>query len=196
MSDPMNRPAEPRPAPPPSDRPPSDQPPPGERKSASPLLWLLLLIALLAVGWYFYSQRGAVDPPAEPADPVGEPADIGDGTPPPPASEREQAARPADPAPAPAPAITRPADPLERVEPEYPAAALRAQEEGTVLLRVQVDAGGNPGAIEIARSSRSRELDRAARTAVGQWRFSPAMENGQPVASTVEVPIDFRMDTQ
>ncbi|NZA26041.1 energy transducer TonB [Luteimonas sp. SJ-92] len=188
MSDPMNRPTDSRPPPPPQE------PPPGERKSASPLVWLLLLIALLAVGWYFYSQRGAVEPPVEPAEPIGEPADIGDGTPPPPASEREDAARP--PASTATPPADRPADPIERVEPDYPVAALRAQEEGTVLLRVQVDAQGNPGDVEIARSSRSRELDRAARDAVRRWRFSPALENGQAVASTVEVPIDFRMDAQ
>ncbi|MEZ0469973.1 energy transducer TonB [Luteimonas salinilitoris] len=190
MSDPMNRPNQ---APPPPPPPPPEEP----RKTSSPLIWILVLIALIAIGWYFYAQRGAPDTPVEPETPIGESADIGDGTPPPPASEREE---PVETTPEPSTGITeptmRPADPIERVEPTYPPTALRAQEEGTVLLRVQVDAQGNPTEVDVARSSRSRELDRAARDAVRKWKFSPAMENGQAVASTVEVPIDFRMDTQ
>ena len=39
------------------------------RKSSSPLLWILLLIALIAVGWYFYSQRGPVNAPEAPPTP-------------------------------------------------------------------------------------------------------------------------------
>ena len=63
-----------------------------------------------------------------------------------------------------------------------------------MLLRVEVDARGLPVSVDIERSSRSRELDRAARDAVGQWTFRPAIENGQPVASTVTVPVDFRVE--
>ncbi|WP_407351484.1 TonB family protein [Luteimonas sp. R10] len=185
----MNRPNPTSPPPPP---PPPEEP----RKSSSPLVWILLLIALIAVGWYFYAQRDTADAPVEPETPIGEPAEIGDGTPPPPASEREAPAAAPEPSTGTTPPATRPADPIERVEPSYPPTALRAQEEGTVLLRVQVDAQGNPTEVDVARSSRSRELDRAARDAVRRWKFSPAMENGQAVASTVEVPIDFRMDRQ
>lgn len=190
MSDPMNRSNQTPPPPPP----PGDPPP----KTAGPLIWILVLIALIAIGWYFYAQRNALDAPVEPETPIGEPADIGDGTPPPPASEREQTQpeSPGSPSTTSTAPTKRPADPLERVEPDYPPVALRAREEGTVLLRVQVDALGNPTEVEVARSSRSRELDRAARDAVRKWKFSPALENGQSVASVVEVPIDFRMDTQ
>ena len=78
-----------------------------------------------------------------------------------------------------------------RVTPEYPVAALRAGESGTVLLRVAVGIGGLPGEIDFARRSGSRELDNAARDAVKQWRFEPARRNGKPVASVVEIPVDF-----
>ena len=50
------------------------------RKSSSPLLWILLLIALIAVGWYFYSQRGPVNAPEAPPTPIGTSPEIGDGT--------------------------------------------------------------------------------------------------------------------
>jgi periplasmic protein TonB len=54
------------------------------RKGASPLIWILVLIALLAFGWYFYNQRGATSPPPMPADAVP-PVAVG--------SERDAAAR-------------------------------------------------------------------------------------------------------
>lgn len=189
MSVPPNEPPRDPPPPPPTEPPPERVE--VERKSSSPLVWLLLIIALLAIGWYFYSQRGPMETPVEPPTPIGE-TEIGDGTPPPPASETPAAT----PAPAPAAPATSVAEPLSRVEPSYPATALRAQEEGTVVLRVEVDAEGNPTSVEVEQSSRSRDLDRAARDAVRSWTFSPAMEDGQPVASTVTVPVDFRIDEQ
>ena len=77
------------------------------------------------------------------------------------------------------------------MQPTYPAAALRVREEGTVLLRVEVDATGRPVSVEVQRSSRSRDLDRAARDAVQQWTFEPAIRDGRPASSTVTVPVDF-----
>ena len=116
------------------------------------------------------------------------------------ADDPSQATAPATADPDPAPAAPIPADraaePVTQVEPTYPAAALRSREEGTVLLRVEVDAQGAPTSVEVESSSRSRDLDRAARDAVRQWSFSPAVENGQPVASTVTVPVDFRVEDE
>ncbi|HEX2082836.1 MAG TPA: energy transducer TonB, partial [Xanthomonadaceae bacterium] len=97
-------------------------------------------------------------------------------------------------------AAPRPADrevePIARVQPEYPVAAARVQEEGTVLVRVEVDANGRAGDVSIARRSGSRDLDRAALDAVKQWRFRPAMRNGKAVASVAEVPVEFTLDRQ
>jgi periplasmic protein TonB len=191
MSDPMQRPSPP--PPPPRDPPPDDPP---ARKGVSPLVWILILIAILAFGWYFYSQRGAVVPPADPTAPTT--VDIGSEQEA--AAERERAAADARP---PRPAATTPrapADrapsPVARVQPAYPPAAFRAREEGTVLVRAEVDAAGNPGNVTIARRSGSRELDRAARDAVSGWKFEPAIRDGKAVAATVEVPVEFKLDTQ
>ena len=81
--------------------------------------------------------------------------------------------------------------PIRSPGPSYPARALRRGESGEVLLRIHVDARGVPDRVEIAASSGSRDLDRAARRAVQRWRFRPAMRDGTPVAGVVTVPINF-----
>jgi len=47
--------------------------------------------------------------------------------------------------------------------------------------------------VTVAASSQSRDLDRAALDAVRRWRFRPAQRDGQPVAGTVVVPIEFKL---
>lgn len=183
--------------------PPNERPPAGQeaepveneagRRNTSPLVWLLLLVALAAIVWYFASQRDAAEVPLDPVAPAGEMLEEDDD-----AAAADESPRPAADAPAPEPSAPAPADraaePITRVQPAYPAAALRSREEGTVLLSVEVDAQGNPVSVDVERSSRSRDLDRAAREAVRQWTFRPAIENGQPVASTVTVPVDFTVE--
>lgn len=75
--------------------------------------------------------------------------------------------------------------------PVYPRRALRGGVGGTVLLRVDVGPDGIPTSVGISRSSRSRDLDRAAVEAVQRWRFRPAMADGRPTVGTVVVPIEF-----
>ena len=169
---------------------PSDEVP---RKDASPVLWIVVLLALLALLFYFMSRRDTVLPPPEPATPIGDAAPV--ETAPPPAAT---AARREAPAQRRQPAVQRNRDarPLQHPAPEYPVAAARAGDEGTVLVRAQIDASGKPGNVELAQRSRSRDLDRAALAAVRQWTFEPAIRDGKAVASTVQVPVDFRLDRQ
>jgi protein TonB len=77
--------------------------------------------------------------------------------------------------------------------PDYPAAALRRGDAGTVMVRVEVGADGVPTDVSVEARSGSRDLDRAALDAVRRWRFNPAQRDGQPVASSVVVPIDFNL---
>jgi protein TonB len=78
--------------------------------------------------------------------------------------------------------------------PSYPIAAIRAGEQGTVVLRVQVDADGRPASVAIERSSGSRVLDNAARQQVlRHWRFVPAQVDGQAVPATGLVPVSFSL---
>ena len=76
--------------------------------------------------------------------------------------------------------------------PDYPPAALRRGESGTVMVRVEVDAAGMPVNVSLDKRSGSRDLDRAAMDAVKRWRFQPAQRNGQAVASSLVIPIDFK----
>ncbi len=183
-------------------------PPPEERRrGVHPLIWVLLLIALAALGWWFYNHNvrtgrdiaapSATAPAPEitseqeaAAQAERERAE---------ANERRRAERRARER-ARTDAARRPADrevePIARVQPEYPPAAARLQEEGTVMVRVEVDASGTPTGVSIARRSGSRELDRAALQAVRQWRFRPAIRDGKPAASVVEVPVEFTFHRQ
>jgi protein TonB len=78
--------------------------------------------------------------------------------------------------------------------PRYPAAALRRGESGTVLVRVEVDTAGMPAGVALVQRSGSRDLDRAAMEAVRGWRFQPAQRNGQAIAASLVIPIDFKAD--
>jgi len=78
--------------------------------------------------------------------------------------------------------------------PRYPGAALRRGESGTVLVRVEVDTAGLPAGVALVQRSGSRDLDRAAMEAVRSWRFQPAQRNGQAIAASLVIPIDFKAD--
>lgn len=80
------------------------------------------------------------------------------------------------------------------LQPRYPPASARAHEEGIVVLRVLVDAGGVPQRVEIARSSGHSRLDAAAREAVMRGRFRPVMRDGEAASAWGIVPIEFRLD--
>jgi protein TonB len=90
--------------------------------------------------------------------------------------------------------INRDPEPVARLQPEYPPQAFRDHEEGTVLVRVNVDANGMATNPEVVNRSGSRELDRAAMDAVRKWQFKPALKDGKAIASTVDVPVEFKLD--
>lgn len=94
---------------------------------------------------------------------------------------------------APAASADVPARPVSTPAPRYPPEAQRRGVAGTVLLRVHIRADGDAGDIDLVQGSGSRDLDRAAVDAVRRWRFAPATRNGQPVESSVQVPIAFNL---
>jgi periplasmic protein TonB len=79
-------------------------------------------------------------------------------------------------------------------DPAYPDAARRRGEQGRVMLRVDVSAGGAPISVTPLQSSGFPRLDDAAVAAVRQWRFEPAERNGKPVEGVADVPILFRLE--
>ena len=79
--------------------------------------------------------------------------------------------------------------------PPYPRSALQRGFEGTVLLRIRVDAGGNPVEVSVEKSSGFRILDEAALKAVkARWKFVPAQSNGQAIEGWALVPVEFVID--
>ncbi|MEO5565312.1 MAG: energy transducer TonB [Luteimonas sp.] len=106
----------------------------------------------------------------------------------------------------PSPPVNLPAEPAPAVvvdrfapqltfspPPRYPRDARRRGESGTVLLRVHVTRNGDAGAIELVQGSGSRSLDRAAIEAAHRWRFEPAVRNGEPVESSLQIPVEFAL---
>ena len=78
--------------------------------------------------------------------------------------------------------------------PKYPPLAREKGYEGTVLLRVLVQADGRVGNLSIDRSSGHEVLDRAAVDSVKEWTFLPAQKGGKPVESLVLLPVKFKLD--
>lgn len=112
------------------------------------------------------------------------------------------------PAPAPAPAVVEPLpeppapvpDPVflppslkEDRAPVYPQAVRRACIEGTVRVRVEVEADGSVRGAGVAVSSGNAFLDSAAVEAAVAWVFLPATEDGRAVASVVYRWVAFRL---
>lgn len=80
-----------------------------------------------------------------------------------------------------------------RVQPEYPARALRMRQEGVVWIRVLIDEAGTREDITLHTPSQYALLNQAAIKAVKQWTFDPHVMNGRAVKSWVEIPIEFRI---
>ncbi|MBN4841748.1 energy transducer TonB, partial [Citrobacter braakii] len=57
--------------------------------------------------------------------------------------------------------------------PRYPPQELRQGVGGTVILVISIDAQGNVLDIQVEKSSRNRNLDRAAVEAARRWKFNP-----------------------
>lgn len=140
---------------------------------------------------------GASDmPDARPA-PAEDKPELVEATPAPPQPIAEAPAVPVtDPAQQAPPAVTasdRPVPlPGQSPPPEYPAAALRRGDSGTVVVQVEVGIDGQPLDVKVIQRSGSRELDRAAQEAVRGWRFQPAQSNGQAMQGSLEIPFDFK----
>jgi len=82
---------------------------------------------------------------------------------------------------------------LSNPPPIYPVEAVRDGWEGTVLLRLYVNADGSVARVEVISSSEHGILDAAAVDGVGNWHFEPARRFGHPVACTVCQPVRFSL---
>ncbi|WP_051919306.1 energy transducer TonB [Basilea psittacipulmonis] len=84
---------------------------------------------------------------------------------------------------------------LNNPKPPYPSYSLENGEEGTVTLRVMVEADGLPSSVAVEKSSGYRRLDRSAvETVKKRYRFIPAKRAGVPVRSSYVFSIEFKID--
>jgi protein TonB len=80
---------------------------------------------------------------------------------------------------------------IVNVPPVYPAVARIAHVQGVVILEAVLDAQGRVSTVHVLRSIPT--LDQAAVEAVQQWRFTPALLNGEPVPVVMTVTVNFML---
>ena len=172
----------PRPPPPPAPRPKAPPPPAPVLAAKPPLLPS--------------PQPAFTAPPPPPESPVP-PAPQAPVAPP------QPPAPPAPPAPAvaPAPAPAAPrtvvltdSDWVRVPDIEYPLAARRLREEGTVIVRALIDTRGAPKQVALQRSSGHARLDQAALRAAMSARVRPRTENGVPFEFWIAMPLAFELE--
>jgi protein TonB len=78
-------------------------------------------------------------------------------------------------------------------KPEYPSEAQEMKQQGTVVLRVTIDANGNVSDVAIKQSSGHVLLDQAALRTVRRWKVEPDRTAGVPVGAEAEQVIDFKL---
>jgi TonB family protein len=81
---------------------------------------------------------------------------------------------------------------IERTAPEYTDEARQAKLEGSVGVRLIVNAEGIPEGIYVVRSL-GLGLDNEAVAAVRDWRFAPGMKDGKTVAVLTNVDVPFHL---
>ncbi len=177
------------------------------RSHIGSILWILLLVALIAIGIWWYSQETEVlvpQPPTAVEDPL--PATYRPVAPVAPVGVEAPVARksagavtkPDQPKAVPKPVASVQRDrgpvplPTNR-KPEYPSRALRSGVQGSVSVLIEINAQGVPTDVRVVsrRGERSRDLDQAVVSAARDWRFDPARRDGRPVPGEVILPVDF-----
>ncbi len=121
--------------------------------------------------------------------------------PPPVITPRAPQAPPAPPAPPPPPRLVEPAKARANLEglfgpDDYPPAAQRNDETGTVAVRLSVGTNGRVTDCTVTSSSGSRSLDTTTcRILRSRARFTPARDNrGQPITDTYPQRITWRLE--
>lgn len=99
----------------------------------------------------------------------------------------KEAPKPAAPA-----AVTKPKGKATNSKPEYPAASIRAGEEGVVGINIYVTEDGRVGDVKLEKTSGFERLDDAVLKHVKRsWKFTPCMEGEKPVACWY--PLNLKM---
>jgi protein TonB len=82
----------------------------------------------------------------------------------------------------------------ERSPPSYPAYSMRMNEQGRVVLLVELNTEGRVSNVQVKTASGYHRLDEAAVNAVKGWRCKPAIRDGVSVIATALQPFVFVME--
>ncbi|MGH6875848.1 MAG: energy transducer TonB [Rhizomicrobium sp.] len=74
----------------------------------------------------------------------------------------------------------------------YPPIAIRLNQSGTTVVRVHIGTDGDVSNVDVVGSSGHDSLDQAAvRCITSKWHYKPALQSGQPVATSKEYAIKW-----
>ncbi len=80
---------------------------------------------------------------------------------------------------------------IQKVQPVYPANALRMHVEGAVELQATIGKSGNM--VTVKTLTGDPVLARAAKAAVLQWKYKPYLLNGEPVEIQTQITVNFKL---
>jgi len=84
--------------------------------------------------------------------------------------------------------------PESKIDPEYPELARVARLEGNVILQAIIHSDGSVGDVQVLRTNRpNMGFEEAAISAVQNWRYKPALQNGRPVEVYFTVFVEFKL---
>lgn len=83
---------------------------------------------------------------------------------------------------------------LKKVNASYPPQAIRARTQGWVELSFTITASGSVEDVEVVNANPRRIFDREAIRALSQWKFSPRIEGGKPVAAKARQRLEFTLN--
>ncbi|WP_372806839.1 energy transducer TonB [Pontiella sp.] len=86
------------------------------------------------------------------------------------------------------------ARPMSGIRATYPRTSQRRGEEGTVILAIEVLAGGQAGSVEVLESSGHKRLDDAAVKAAKKATYTPAKQFGRNIDSRLIQPLTFELE--
>jgi len=79
-------------------------------------------------------------------------------------------------------------------ENEYPATAVRLNQEGTTSIKFTVNTDGSVSDVRVVGSSGHDTLDEAAIRCASSWRYKPALANGQPVQAPWTTNVQWKLN--
>ncbi len=79
---------------------------------------------------------------------------------------------------------------------QYPRWAMTHGWEGEFVIAVEVLIDGTVGRTKTMKSTGHHLLDEVATAAISTWRFHPAMKDGKPIRTCIELPVTFQLGSE